>query len=254
MYYKRIPYKIEQSIKERGVFGTFIYILKLPRKKIINHIRWRKKLSARKKEIALDEKYGIDTVERVEWYDIQAESVNLKYAESYEATLWIDFDKMLAPFDLSYKEMTFIDLGAGKGRAVLIAASLPFDNITGVELSEKLADIAKENIKKFPKENVRCKQIDIICLDVVEYDFPKGGLVIYLFNPFEEPVMEQVIENLRKAYEADKRPVLVIYKHPLYEHLWKKEKFLHLVQEYMFEEYMNDMKLQVYASEHFRIS
>ncbi len=255
-HHNNIWYKIEKSIKLRGIFGTVLYTLRWLRTKIINIPSVIKKVRARKKEINMDRKYEIDTLEIVERNVSQVESVNSKYAMCYEATLWMDFNKLLSSFNLPYESMTFIDLGAGKGRPLLMAASLPFKNVIGVEFSEELVGIAKENIKKFPKENMQCKYIDIICLDVVQYDFPKDGLVVYLFNPFEKPVMEQVIKNLRQSYEKNKRPMLIMYKFPVYEDLWAKENFLHLSKEYVFEEYMYnyDIKLNIYTSEHFKVS
>ena len=50
------------------------------------------------------------------------------------------------PADLS--EFTFIDFGAGMGRALLIASDYPFRSIIGVELLPSLADIAEQNLRK----------------------------------------------------------------------------------------------------------
>jgi tRNA1(Val) A37 N6-methylase TrmN6 len=41
---------------------------------------------------------------------------------------------------------TFVDGGAGKGRALLLAAELPFRKVIGVELNEALARIAQRNV------------------------------------------------------------------------------------------------------------
>src|SRR5690242_3123851 len=48
---------------------------------------------------------------------------------------------------------SFIDVGAGKGRALLLASELPFRKIIGVELSKELARIAAHNIHKWKQEH-----------------------------------------------------------------------------------------------------
>ena len=42
----------------------------------------------------------------------------------------------------------FVDVGAGKGRALLLAAELPFRKIIGVELNEELTRIAQKNVAR----------------------------------------------------------------------------------------------------------
>jgi SAM-dependent methyltransferase len=47
----------------------------------------------------------------------------------------------VAPID----EFTFVDLGAGMGRAMLLASEYPFRSVVGVELNPTLARIARKN-------------------------------------------------------------------------------------------------------------
>src|ERR1035437_8517938 len=47
---------------------------------------------------------------------------------------------------LRLEEVSFIDVGAGMGRAMLLAAELPFSRVVGVELNPALARIAKKNL------------------------------------------------------------------------------------------------------------
>jgi hypothetical protein len=45
----------------------------------------------------------------------------------------------------SVEDYTFVDLGCGKGRALLVASEFPFNAIIGVELNPALATIAERN-------------------------------------------------------------------------------------------------------------
>jgi SAM-dependent methyltransferase len=42
----------------------------------------------------------------------------------------------------------FVDVGAGKGRALLLASELPFRKIIGVELSAELSSMAQNNVSR----------------------------------------------------------------------------------------------------------
>src|SRR5580698_2336174 len=46
----------------------------------------------------------------------------------------------------SIERYTFLDVGAGKGRALLLASQFPFAAVEGIELNGPLAKIAKANM------------------------------------------------------------------------------------------------------------
>ena len=113
-----------------------------------------------------------------------------------------------------YSKYTFIDVGSGKGRVLFVAAEYPFRKVIGVEFSNALHDDAVANLKryKFPKR--RCADIEPVHADAREFEFPNGNLVIYLFNPFGEEVMERMLENLKGSLERHPRHVIVVMLWP----------------------------------------
>lgn len=114
------------------------------------------------------------------------------------------------PADLS--QFIFVDLGSGKGRVLLMASEHPFKRIIGVEFMPELHRAAQENIAKYTNERQQCRQIESICMDARDLEFPDGPLVVYLFNPFSESTFARVLENLRRAIEQAPRPVYVAYR------------------------------------------
>src|SRR5512144_325679 len=44
---------------------------------------------------------------------------------------------------------SFLDIGSGKGRAVLLAIGYPFRRVTGVELAPELHAIAQDNLRRY---------------------------------------------------------------------------------------------------------
>ena len=54
---------------------------------------------------------------------------------------------------LTLRDFTFLDLGSGKGRTLLMASDYPFRRIVGVELLHSLHQIAQENLRLYKSES-----------------------------------------------------------------------------------------------------
>jgi Methyltransferase domain len=134
------------------------------------------------------------------------------------------FREMLASLILAspkfdFREFTFIDIGSGKGRALLMAADYPFRRILGIELLPELHRVAKENIAKFKSDSQQCFVIDCVLGDASEFAFPPEPTVLYLFNPLPEPGLAKMIGNLESPLRRHPIPVFVLYHNPLLEHV-----------------------------------
>jgi SAM-dependent methyltransferase len=106
-------------------------------------------------------------------------------------------------------ETTFIDIGAGMGRAVLLAAEMPFRQVIGVELHPALVRQARRNVAAWRKAGREKSPTRIVQADAVEFAYPAGATVIFLFNPFGAPVMRRLLKRLASAF-ADRAGVLDI--------------------------------------------
>ncbi|HSY91313.1 MAG TPA: class I SAM-dependent methyltransferase [Candidatus Binatus sp.] len=120
---------------------------------------------------------------------------------------------------LTFRDFTFIDLGSGKGRTLLMASDYPFRRIVGVELLHSLHQIAQENLRLYKREPQKCFALESVCTDATAFVFPNDPLVLYLFNPFPESSMRQVLANLEQSLRTHPRPVFVLYHNPLLEHV-----------------------------------
>ena len=125
------------------------------------------------------------------------------------------FDEMLRAVPADFHSLTFLDLGSGKGRTLLLAANYPFRRIAGVELLPALHRIAEENIRNYDSPTRRCSAIEAICSDARAFDFPTEPLLVYLFNPFPESILAEVIIRLEKSVAKHPRPVFIVYHNPL---------------------------------------
>jgi len=119
---------------------------------------------------------------------------------------------------------SFVDVGAGKGRALLLASELPFRKIIGVELSKQLARIASQNIAKWKQEHRAPLPIRIVHQDILDFRWPRTPLLVYLYNPFEREMIEHLIERLHWAAKAGSRCVDVLYLNPVFGHLLTRSR------------------------------
>jgi predicted RNA methylase len=118
-----------------------------------------------------------------------------------------------------FHEFTFLDLGSGKGRTLLMASDYPFRRIVGVELLPSLDQIAKENIRQYKNDSQKCFALESICADATRFSLPDEPLVVFLFNPFPESGLRRVVVNLEQSAREHPRAVYVLYHNPLLEHV-----------------------------------
>jgi hypothetical protein len=124
------------------------------------------------------------------------------------------------------RDFTFIDLGSGKGRVLLMTSDYPFKRIIGVEFMPELHRAAQKNIAGYTDDRQRCRQIETVCMDARDFDFPAGPLIVYMFNPFSEAAFAQVLENLRRSVETSPRPVYIAYRFTEFESLLAQSSWL----------------------------
>lgn len=127
------------------------------------------------------------------------------------------FSEMLNALGIDYSEFTFIDIGSGKGRALLMASAYPFRCILGIELLPELHQIAEDNISRFASSEQRCKRVETICADATTFQFPAGALVVYLFHPLPETGFTKVMMNLETSWQESPRAIYVVYANPVFE-------------------------------------
>jgi len=127
------------------------------------------------------------------------------------------FSEMLNALGIDYGEFTFIDIGSGKGRALLMASAYPFRGILGIELLPELNQIAEDNISRFASSAQRCRRVEAICADATTFQFPADPLVVYLFHPLPATGFTKVMTNLEVSWREKPRAIYVVYANPIFE-------------------------------------
>ena len=132
----------------------------------------------------------------------------------YQPTEPALFQEMMASLPIEFEKFTFIDLGSGKGRTLLMASEYPFRRIVGVELLPELHQIAQANLASYKSESQKCFALEAVCGDATNFPFPAAPVVLYLFNPLPEAGLRQVLRNLERSPNTDSRTVYVVYHNP----------------------------------------
>lgn len=120
---------------------------------------------------------------------------------------------------LALKEVSFIDVGAGMGRAMLLAAELPFRRVVGVELNPALVRIARKNLTIWRASGRAQAPTRLVCGDAVELPLPPGPCMAFLFNPFGAVVMRRLLTAWSKALAERADELDLIYVNNEQEHV-----------------------------------
>jgi len=204
-------------MRHRGVTGTLTKVLRYGGL-FVTPAGWR--------ERRFDSSFGVSTSGRIDRWELGVSGPTLLNAVEYRPTPVDDFIRLLTSLGIDYRDWVFIDLGAGKGRAVLLASHFSFKRIIGVEFSPGLTRVATANIARYRNPKQQCRQITMVCQDACAYAFPLEPLVLYLNNPFDGPVIEMFINNLRESLLKCPRDVYIVYWNPFCAPLFDRAFFL----------------------------
>lgn len=220
---QRLAKSVERTLKTRGVVGTVVYAGSVAAERVRN--RGAAKPAVAEADAAedreFDEKYGVSTGGEIPQTELDVAEKNWVHGSAYVPTSPVDFDKVLGGLGITFEDTTFIDLGSGKGRVLLMAAALPFKKIIGVEFSPKLAEISRDNIERYTGPR-KCTDMVAEINDATKYTLPDGPLVVFMYHPFDDKIMTQVEAHVARAAKASARRILVVYFKPVYREIWDR--------------------------------
>lgn len=160
---------------------------------------------------AFDARFGTDTAAPT-FESGQRTDVHF-YVPTTASTIY----EIIRDLPLQPGKFEFVDMGSGKGRALLIASEFPFKRIVGIELSEQLHAVAVSNVALYKPDNQACTTFDLKCMDALKYDFGTAPMVLFLFDPFGRDILKQVVANLDASLRAAPREAYVVYVYPQFE-------------------------------------
>ncbi len=189
-----------------------------------------------------DEVHGVDTSGLVPAADLLTGHPNDTHVTAYYGvapsilraliTVWRE-----SPPPAPIHRYTFVDIGAGKGRAMLVASELPFHAVVGVELNPALAAIARANLAAWQTAHEAdptapaVAPADVVEADALSVDLPTTPTVLFLFHPFEAPVLKALLRRIETAFATRPGKLDLLYvnaecadvldRHPGFTLLWE---------------------------------
>ena len=155
-------------------------------------------------------------------------------APSLFRSLIAQWRKTNPPYAL--RKYSFVDIGAGKGRAMLLASEFAFREIVGVELHPALARTCRRNLSLWNRAHAApnskpTAQLRLVEGDATAFTFPDGPCVAYLFNPFGAPVLRRLLAQMQSQFSNRPRALDILYvnhereavlkSHPAFRQLWR---------------------------------
>ncbi len=207
-----------------------------------HEIFWRARLRLRGEEIPgrpgpergphpFDLAYGVDTTGLV-WGEslaaVPPKQEDAKYwATGYYGVSPSSLDDAFHSLGLDWPEYSFVDIGCGKGRAMLLALRYGFREVSGVELSPELAAVAQRNLAAFDAPwRHRGTPAHVFTGDATTLPLPTGPVLLYLYHPFAAPVMQRFLEHVGESLRRDPRPLYLLYTNPELARMLERTPFL----------------------------
>jgi SAM-dependent methyltransferase len=182
--------------------GNWLYRLAFPVRIPIHHF---------------DLQHGVDTSGLLHSLKLSSGQANDAHITAYygcapsslraAVTQW---QQSLAGTSYSMAEYAFIDIGSGKGRAVMVASDFSFHRILGVELNPKLTTIARENLAKWNASPHPCTDLAVLHADALSVPIPDSPVLLYVFHPFDEHVMRLLLGRLFALSQTRTAPLDIV--------------------------------------------
>jgi len=169
-----------------------------------------------------DQMHGVDTSGLVPARHLVTGHANDEHVTAYYGvapsilrSLIAEWRETIPPHPIS--SYTFIDIGAGKGRGLLVASEFRFRKVIGIELNPELAVIARQNVVHWNSTHAAdptsapVAPIEVLEQDALDFDFPATPVLLFLFHPFEAPVLRQLLRRIETQFSKRPNTLDLIY-------------------------------------------
>lgn len=132
----------------------------------------------------------------------------------YRPTTWRVLREVFPPGSLGTGDV-LLDLGCGKGRATLWAASsFPLQRAIGIDIARDLLADAEANRRRW-RGPAKCGAVEFLCADAREFPIPDEVTDVFLHNPFGGEIFARVLDNILASLARKQRPLRISYVYPL---------------------------------------
>lgn len=104
-------------------------------------------------------------------------------------------------------DSAIVDVGSGKGRAMLAMSGYPFKRIVGIEISPDLAQIARRNLSRA----FLSKRSEVFVSSASDFDEYDPYNYFYFYNPFSFEIFSQAFAHIHSSLRTNPRNSWLIY-------------------------------------------
>ncbi|HNR14982.1 MAG TPA: class I SAM-dependent methyltransferase [Thermodesulfobacteriota bacterium] len=189
-----------RSIRKRGISGTLL-------RSVYNSV-----------DYLFDVRHKVDTASLVGWDAMNIDDGQRQHAQRYYPSRVIPLRMLFKTWGIGPGRV-LVDFGCGKGKVLLVASEFGFKEIRGVEFSPLLCGVAQQNCAHYKAETKTKTDFVIVDSDVLNYTIKEDEDVFYLFNPFDDYILAQVLENIASSLQRRNRTIWLIYCNPIHRNL-----------------------------------
>jgi SAM-dependent methyltransferase len=213
--------RLVRSLSNHGISGTL--------DRAFRHAPTAPASKAEKPPHPFDLAHGTDTSGYISGADLSGVSLSGLYATAYVCIPPSALTQALSALPVQLENFTFVDLGCGKGRALMVASQFPFRHLLGVELATDLCRAAWANVAT---KQEWASRITVLNQDATTVTYPDGPLLVFLFHPFLAPVLRRVLDNLERQLRRSPRETYLLYgRDPHYTKVLRRFPFLREISE-----------------------
>ena len=170
-----------------------------------------------------DATYGVHTAGCIPWWLLgeagRAQESNLGYGGCQPSCL-----RRALSAITDQERYTFLDLGCGKGRGLIVASEFPFRRVLGIEIDAALCRICRANAAairaRFPARPI----IEALEGDATVPVLPPGDLVVFIYHAFGLALLQRLVDHLMATKQS--RSLFVIYQNPVFGHVLDRQSGL----------------------------
>lgn len=164
-------------------------------------------------DTSFDRTYGVDTSGVLEIDEIVGSESLKAGAVRYEATEPDCFRFLMERAGIgSASGLTFVDVGSGKGRVLILAREAGFRKVVGLEMGLNLHHCAQENFARLGLSEGE-DGVELVLGDAAAYPLPPEPTVCFMNNPFGPDAMARLLDGMEASLAQAPRPFYLLYHH-----------------------------------------
>lgn len=159
----------------------------------------------------LEKQFGVDLVKTINKETFDYDYTFATNSGASRQMGLVDVIVALEVKNLIGKDQKALDVGCGKGGAIVLMSQSFFSRVDGIELSPSICKIARKNMELL---NINTEITNVSATEFDKYDEYD---VLYLYDPFRGEVFKEVLSKIESAAKKRKNPMLLVYANP-YHH------------------------------------